>query len=207
MAYAERKGVVLPLDCPHIGVGAGRLSACSVRLPFAGEDRSDASDAGQSRAVSVAPGASSALRLKAPPSIKTRSMCLRAQGEHSIVGLQRLRPLRGAANRRERLDGCPFNSLLRRTNVLERAPLQQRVISTGSPVGLQACYIGSVAGRPANSLQYGGKSAKVWLTAQAGGGAAGGRRGWGSICNMMRKLGGGGGCGASSCASSWPSAV
>lgn len=48
------------------------------------------------------------------------------RANHSIVGLQRLRPSRGAANRRERLPGCPFNSLLRRTNVLERAPLQQR---------------------------------------------------------------------------------
>ena len=53
-----------------------------LRTPsFRGRDRSDASDAGQSRAVCVAPGASLTLRLKAPPSRKTRSLCLRAQGE------------------------------------------------------------------------------------------------------------------------------
>ena len=46
------------------------------------------------------------------------------------------------------------------------------VISTGSPVGLQACYIGSVAGRPANCLQCEGKSEKVWLTAARGSGLA-----------------------------------
>ncbi len=120
------QGVALPLDCPHIGAGAGPLSACPVRLPFAGEDRSDASDAGQSRAVSVAPGASLALRLKLRRLKRPGACACGRRANHSIVGLQRLRPSRGVANRRERLDGCPFNSLLRRTNVLERAPLQQR---------------------------------------------------------------------------------
>ena len=74
-----------------------------------------------SRRAQAWPSGSSLRRLKRPGAYA----CGR-RANHSIVGLQRLRPSRGAANRRERLDGCPSNSILRRTNVLERAPLQQR---------------------------------------------------------------------------------
>jgi len=35
--------------------------------------------------------------------------------------------------------------------------------STGSPVGLQACYKALGASLPANSMQFEGKSEKVWL--------------------------------------------
>jgi hypothetical protein len=58
-------------------------------------------------------------------------------------------------------------------------------ISTGSPVGLQACYKGSLATPPANSLQFEGKSEKVWLMSGEKRGDFWG--GWGcrSICNIM----------------------
>jgi hypothetical protein len=84
----------------------------------------------QSREVCVAPGASLALRLKAPPSERPGAYACGRRANHSIVGLQRRRP-RGAANRREREDGCPFNSILRRTIVLARAPLHQRTRKYG----------------------------------------------------------------------------
>lgn len=119
-------GCRAPADCPHIGAGAGRLSACSVRLPFAGEIGAMRVMLGSlerfaSRRAQAWPSGSKLGRLERPGAYA----CGR-RANHSIVGLQRLRPSRGTANRRERLDGCPFNSFLRRTNVLERAPLQQR---------------------------------------------------------------------------------
>ena len=182
----EREQIALPPDCPHIGAGAGRLSACSVRLPFAGEDRSDASGDCPFRAVSVAPGASLALRLKAPPSKKTRSVCLRAQGEpldrRSAAAPSLSGERRTGANGRTvayptRSCGAQMSSKERRCS--------NETISTGSPVGLQACYKGSLASPPANSLQFEGKSAKVWLMCGRGKRRAfWGGGGCGSICNI-----------------------
>ena len=56
--------------------------------------------------------------------------------------------------------------------------------STGSPVCLQACYKGSLASLPANSLQCEGESEKVWLMRRGGGGRSGGDWGCGRICNI-----------------------
>ena len=181
----ERKGIALPPYCPHIGAGAGRLSACSVRLPFAGEERSCASEADQYRAICVAPGASLALRLKAPPSRKTRSNVLAGAGRttRSSVysgsvphGGRRTGANGWTVARSTRSCGAQMSSKERRCS--------NEVISTSSPVGLQACYIGSGASRPANYLQCEGKSAKVWLTGRGRRGAPCRRRGCRSICNM-----------------------
>jgi hypothetical protein len=161
----ERKGIALPPYCPHIGAGAGRLSACSVRLPFAGEERSYASEADQYRAICVAPGASLALRLKAPPSRKTRSNVLAGAGRttRSSVcsdtvpsGGRRTGANDWAVARPTRSCGAQMSSIERRCSNV--------VISTGSPVGLQACYKCMPVNRPAKSLQCEGKPAKVWLT-------------------------------------------
>ena len=69
------------------------------------------------RAVCVAPGASLALRLKAPPSKRPGAYACGRRANHSIVGLQRRRP-RGAANRRERDERLPVQLDLAAHNCL-----------------------------------------------------------------------------------------
>jgi hypothetical protein len=157
----ERARDRAPAGCP---ISARRRAVLRLLRPpaFPGRRRSAQVVISKFRAVCVAPGASLALRLKAPPSERPGAYACGRRANHSIVGLQRPRP-RGAANRREREDGCPFNSILRRTIVQARAPLHQRTESTGSPVGLQACYKALGASLPANSMQFEGKSENVWL--------------------------------------------
>jgi hypothetical protein len=157
--------------CPHLGAGAGRLSAYSVRLPFAGEDRSGASDAGQSRAVCVAPSASLALRLKAPPSLKTPERVLAGAGRTTRSSV-----CSGSVPCEERRTGANGLAVAysNRSCGAQMSSKERRCIneleSTGSPVCLQACYKGSLASLPANSLQCEGESEKVWLTRCDGGG-------------------------------------
>ena len=57
--------------------------------------------------------------------------------------------------------GCPSNSFLRRTNAQQERRCINELESTGSPVSLQACYKDPLTSRPANTLQFEGKSAKV----------------------------------------------
>ena len=158
-----------PADCPHIGAGAGRLSACSVRLPFAGEIGAMRVMLGSlerfaSRRAQAWPSGSRLRRRKDPE----RMLAGAGRTTRSSVysgsvprGVRRTGANGWTVAHSTRSCGAQMSSKERRCS--------NEPISTSSPVGLQACYIGSAASRPANSMQCEGKSAKVWLITRRGG--------------------------------------
>lgn len=173
---AGKRTIAVPRGCPHIGAGAGRYSACSVRLPFPGEWRSaqvviaTSLERFASRRAQAWPSGSRLRRRKDPEPYA----CGR-RANHSIVGLQRLRP------HGERRTGAKEKTVARSTRSCgaQLSSQERRCIneleSTGSPVGLQACYKLLGESLPANSMQFEGKSEKVWLMWGPGGLATGSR--------------------------------
>ena len=131
-----------------------------------------------------------ALRLKARR-LKTRSSCER-RANRSIVDLQRPCPLRGAAIRRERQGGWPHKPFLRRTQCPPKgAAAATNQISTGSPVGWQACYKDRATRPPANTLCNLRGIIGQDLVKFADGNCGRGRRGDGGIGNSCGEAAGG----------------
>ena len=94
---------------------------------------------------------------------KTRSVCLRAQGEPldrrsaAAATAGSGEPARARGRLPVQLDLCGAQ-----LSKQERRCINEPE-STGSPVGLQACYKALGVSLPANSMQFEGKSEKVWL--------------------------------------------